>query len=227
MQGNKSVIKLNSGGPVEVNSTMRRGIDKKTGVFIVERIITYSYGKRKFSLNITEVCKNDIVNIVYLEGSEETESGSSATLSMRIIRSDRYGVLCNMTSKLVGSYDMVKKNYSVPPLPESELVCYFCRQNGSGGCFSIEKKKSNNNFVEMVKATHAFVVDEETINVKMKITNEGGVGLRVKVEGPVKLTKDYAKLVFGRIEEKMESEMGASTLSLFINAMDHLPPPNN
>ncbi|TKY72519.1 hypothetical protein E2542_SST01260 [Spatholobus suberectus] len=75
------------------------------------------------------------------------------------------------------------ESYCVPPLPDAELVCYFCRETGSGGCFTLEKK-GNDGVVERVKATHAFVVDDElNVNVKIKVTNVRGGGLSVEVRG--------------------------------------------
>ncbi|KAK7329538.1 hypothetical protein VNO77_23708 [Canavalia gladiata] len=224
MGGNKSVIMLNFGGPVEINSTVNKGVDNKTGLFIVQRSLTYSMSKRILTLNITEVSKDNIVNIVYIDFAEEIHKGSSANLNLRVIRNDRYGILCNMNSKLMGSYDLVKENYCVPPMPDTELGCYFSRENGSGGCFTLEKKKASNGFVETVKAAHAFVVGEETINVKIKVTNHTKIGLRVSVEGPMKLTMDYTKHAFAKIEDRMETEMDASAISLFRNAIsEHRP----
>lgn len=225
MQGSKSVIRLNSWGPpLEINNVVQKSTNSsKRGVFSEKRCITYTLGKRLLSLNITKTGSNGRVNVVYLDLTEVNGKGSSANLNLRIIRNDRYGVLCSINTKLAGSYDSFKEHYNVPPLPDTELLCYVCRDTGSGGCFTLEKKKGNTSVaVESVKATHAFVIDDELVfNVKMKIRDMRDIGgLSVEVEGPMRLTIDYTKQVISRIRGKMESEMEASSsVSLFRNAV--------
>ena len=73
-----------------------------------------------------------------------------------------------------------------------------------------------------MKATHDFVVGEETMHgtIRTRIRNGGGgrEGLDVEVEGPVKLTRDYMNHVVSRMERKVKSEMEASTVALVRNA---------
>ncbi|KAJ1380606.1 hypothetical protein SESBI_45884 [Sesbania bispinosa] len=222
MQGSKSVVKLNGGPPLEINN-VQKSINSKTGMFSEKRCITYTIGKRLLSLNITKMGCDGRVNVVYLDLNEINGKGSSANLNLRVIKNERYGVLCNINSKLAGSYDSFKENYSVPPLPDTELICYVCRETGTGGCFTLEKKKLNSVIVDSVKASHAFVIDDDLIfNVKIKIRDMRD-GLSVVVEGPVKLTMDYTKQVMSRIRGKMESEMDASMLFHFKNAIPRLP----
>ncbi|RDX98953.1 hypothetical protein CR513_18062, partial [Mucuna pruriens] len=224
MQGNKSAVRLKCvGSPLEVSTEMQKSSVGQTGEFSVEMSITYSLGKTLVTLNITEEGFAGCVNVVYIDLSENSGKGSSANLNLRVTRNERYGILCNyMNTKFVGSYDSFKENYCVPPLPDMELIRYFCRESGSGGCFRVEKKKDENDVVERVKATHDFVVGEETMHVKIKIRNDGREGLNVEVEGPAKLTTDYMNQVNSRIqrkmksemEGKMKSEMAASTVAL-------------
>ncbi|KAK7303701.1 hypothetical protein RJT34_14614 [Clitoria ternatea] len=226
MQGNKSVIRLKSGGPpLEVNTTQKT-TNSKNGVFSVEKFITYSVGKRLLSLNITQTGYAGRVKIVSFDLSEQSGKGGSANLNLRFVKNDRYGILCNTKTKFAGSYDSFKENYLVPPLADTELVCYFCRGTGSGGCFTLEKMRGKQNYVavERVKATHAFVIDDElNFNVKIKIMNVRDTGLSVEVEGPMKLTMDYTKQCISRIRGKMESEMEANALSLFRNGVCQVP----
>ncbi|RDY06585.1 hypothetical protein CR513_09404, partial [Mucuna pruriens] len=226
MQGsNKSVIRLKSGGPPLEVKTWQKATSSKTGAFSAERYITYSVGKRLLSLNIAQMGCAGRVNIVTLDLSEQSCKGGAANLNLRFIQNDRYGVLCNTKSKFEGSFDSFKENYCVPPLPDAELVCYFCRETGCGGCFTLEKKKGNDDdVVERVKVTHAFVVDDElNVSVQVKIVSERGGGLRVEVEGPMKLTMDYTKQTVSRIRGKMESEIEANAIALFTNAIRQLP----
>ncbi|KAG5116457.1 hypothetical protein JHK84_042570 [Glycine max] len=78
------------------------------------------------------------------------------------------------------------------------------------GCFTMEKKKAiaNSNVVERVKGTHSFVVGDETLNVKVKIINVSRVGLRVDVDGPVKVAMNYSEYVLQKMKEKMKRERG-------------------
>ncbi|XP_061344828.1 uncharacterized protein LOC133290710 isoform X2 [Gastrolobium bilobum] len=92
---------------------------------------------------------------------------------------------------------------------------------GSGGCFTLEKKKDDNEIVEKVKATYAVLIDDDiSYNVKVKITTDIRVGLNVEVEDPVKLTMDYTKQLISRMRGKMEYHMEANIRSLFSNAID-------
>jgi len=64
-----------------------------------------------------------------------------------------------------------------------------------------------------VKATHDFILGEETMHVKVKIGYADGgreKGLNVEVDGPVKLTTDYRNHVVSRSERKMWTEIEAS-----------------
>ncbi|KAG4946250.1 hypothetical protein JHK87_042257 [Glycine soja] len=83
----------------------------------------------------------------------------------------------------------------------------------------MEKKKAiaNSNVVERVKVTHSFVVGDETLNVKVKIINVSRVGLRVDVDGPVKVAMNYSEYVLQKMKEKMKRERGASAMLLFGN----------
>ncbi|MCH94780.1 hypothetical protein A2U01_0015747 [Trifolium medium] len=163
---------------------------------------------------------NGRVNVVYVDLAETNGKGSSANLNLRVIRNERYGVLCTMNSKLAGSFDSFKEHYNVPPLPDTELVCYVCRETGSGGCFTLEKKKKVGvEVVEIVKATHAFVFDDEFVfDVKIKIRDIGD-RLIVEVEGPMKLTMDYTKQMISKIRGKMENEMEVNSIFLFRNTI--------
>ncbi|KAL1359054.1 hypothetical protein HN51_004295 [Arachis hypogaea] len=221
---NRSVIRLKPGNPpLELSNTMQKARDSKTGVFSTERCTTYTLGKRHLSCIISEMGCTGHVNVVQINLIEENGKGASANLSMRIIRDDRYGVLCNTNTKLSGSYDSFKESYCVPPLSDAELLCYVCRDTGSGSCFSMTRKKVNAEFVEMVKVKHAFVVDDElTFNVRMKITNNKRIGLCVEVEGPVKLTLDYTKRLVSKIRGKMDTQMEACALFLFKNGMHQI-----
>ncbi|XP_027338838.1 uncharacterized protein LOC113852693 [Abrus precatorius] len=226
MQGpNRSVIMLKSVGfPLEVNTTMHKGTDNKTGVFSVNRCMTYTLGRRFVSLNITLTGKADRVNNVLLEIFEKNGMNSSAHYTLRIIRNDKYGVLCKMNSRLSGFYDSYKDHYCVPPLSNTEIFYYFCHENRLGGFFFLEKNVINE-VVERVKATHAFDCGDETVNVKIKVRYDQRVGLIVDVEDPVKVTTDYTIHVIKRIKRKIESKMEDSTLSLYRN-VNRLPPPN-
>lgn len=231
MQGSsgKSVMRLKYGGaPLEVN-TWQKANNDKTGVFSVERCITYTVGKRLLSLNITQKGCAGRVNMVSLDLSEQSAKGGSATLNMRFLQNERYGILSNMKSKMAGSFDSFKENYCVPPLPDAELVCYFCRLTGLGSCLTLEKKKGYDDIaVERAKVTHAFVVDDElNVNVKIKIINVRGAGLCLEVEGPLKLTMDYTKQSVSRIRGKMENEIEANAIALFKNAIRELPNSGN
>lgn len=222
MAGAKSVIRLKPGAPPLEISNIQKATNSKTGLFSERRIITYTLGKRLFTLVITKLGCEGRVNIVYLELTELNGKASSANLNLRLMKNDKYGVLCTTSSKLIGSYDSFKENYSVPPLPETELTCYVCRETGSGGCFTVEKRKVNSEVVESVKATHAFVIDDElSFNVKIKIRSVRE-GLSVEVGEPVKVTMDYTKQAVARIRGKMESEMDGSTLSQFRNSIPKL-----
>ncbi|KAH1041353.1 hypothetical protein GLYMA_09G037600v4 [Glycine max] len=197
--GGFMMLTLKSGGfPVEVNTQkLKRTDSRQTGVFSVERFITYSVVgmQRLLSLKIT-----------------------------KIIRNDRYGVLCFMDNELSGSYELRKINYCVPAL-DTEIVCYVCRESGDRSCFTLEKKKANDysNVVERVKGTHSFVVGDETLNVKVKITNDSRVGLRVDVDGPVKVATDYSEYVLEKIQEKINGETEASAMLHFGNSTDQPP----
>ncbi|XP_027338839.1 uncharacterized protein LOC113852694 [Abrus precatorius] len=205
MEGSKSMVLKFGGSSLQVNATTKKGKDNMSKCF------TYTRGWRFLSLNITLLGNADRINNVLLEISENNGKGSSANLGLRVVRNDRYGVLCKMSSEFLGSYDSYKDNYCVPPYQNTELFHYMCHETGSAGFFSLEKKV-NKEVVESVKAIHAFVVGDETLNVKTKITYDKRVGLIVEVEDPVKLTTDYMFHVFSKAVGKMESEMDASTL---------------
>lgn len=209
MQGNKSVIKLNPRRPpLEIND-VQNTTTNKTGIFSTKRFITYTLGKRHLSLTITNTGSQTRINVVNIDLTETNGKGATANLNLRIIRNQRYGILCNMNTKLSGSYDSFKEHYNVPPLPDTELVCYVCSETGCGGCFTLEKKE------DVVKATHAFVVDDDLVfSVKVRI-REMGDRFSVEIEGPLKLTLDYTKQVISKIRGKMESEMESATNSLF------------
>ncbi|KAG5005955.1 hypothetical protein JHK85_024497 [Glycine max] len=223
--GGFMMLTLKSGGfPVEVNTQkLKRTDSRQTGVFSVERFITYSVVgmQRLLSLKITKVIKAEKVNIVNLSFAEKSGKSSLANLKLQIIRNDRYGVLCFMDNELSGSYELRKINYCVPAL-DTEIVCYVCRESGDRSCFTLEKKKANDysNVVERVKGTHSFVVGDETLNVKVKITNDSRVGLRVDVDGPVKVATDYSEYVLEKIQEKINGEKEASAMLLFGNSTD-------
>jgi len=209
MQENKSVVRFKSSGyPLEMNTKMQKSKDEGgTTEF------TYSLGNTLVTINITEKIYSG-VKVVYINLFEDSGKGSSANLSLLVSENMRYGILCNyMNTKFVGSYDSFKENYCAPPLPEREVVRYFCDESGSEGCFTLEKKKNGRGKVVSVKATHDFIVGEETMHVKVRIRyDEGEEGLNVEVEGPVKLTTDYMNHVVSKSEGKMLSAIKAITL---------------
>jgi len=217
MQGNKSVVRLKSSGfPLEVNTrTLKYNYEDGSTGFSSE--ITYSLGNTVVTINVTQEIYSGRVNAVYMDLSEGTGMGSFANLGLRVTRNKRYGILCNYMNTLFGgSYDSLKENYCAPPLPEREVVRYICGESGCGGCFTLEKKKKEDGAVVRVQATHDFIVGEETMHVKVKIRNDDG-GLKVEVEGPVKLTTDYMNHVVSGMRRKMRSAIEASTVSLVRN----------
>ena len=170
------------------------------GVFCVQRCITFCVGKRFCAFKITEKCKDDVVYSVNIDVTEQFAEGSAAQTSMRFVRNNRYDVLCSVRTVSSGSYEMFRRNYSVPSLPDIETTGIFCHKSGCGSYFTLEKKKlDESEVVERVKTAHGFLIGgDETVGVKVKITNDRKVGL------PVKLTLDYSCLVFEKIEDKME-----------------------
>ncbi|CAJ1963248.1 unnamed protein product [Sphenostylis stenocarpa] len=223
MQGNKSIVRLkSSGSPLEVNTKMQKSNNEGgTSEFSVEMCIIYSLTNTLVTMKTTEEGFAGCVKAVYVDLSEDSGKGSFANLSLRVTRNERYGILCNyMNTKFVGSYDSFQENYSVPPLPDREVIRYSCRESGSGGCFTLEKKKDEDGVVKRVKVTHDFVFGEETMHVKVKIRNDDGgreEGLNVEVEGPVKLTTDYMNHVISRTERKMRSVIEASKVPVIGN----------
>jgi len=221
-------ITLNTGGPPVVVNTIKQKLhEMETSVFYaIQRWITYTVGKRLFYLKITENCKAGVVYSVYIDLGEKSGTGSSAHFALKFIGNDRYGVLCDMDYNFSGSspYDTRKKTYRVPPLPETELVCYTWLETGDGSCFTLEKRKEESEVVETVKATHNFAVGHETLDMTVEIRKNRRGGLCVEVEGPMKLTVEHADLVWGKIKEKMESEMRESEIS-FHGYASVLPPP--
>ncbi|KAK7354854.1 hypothetical protein VNO80_20396 [Phaseolus coccineus] len=204
MAGNKKVLRLfSSGYPLEVNTNMQKFEDEDgTTEF------TYSLGNILVTMKITEKICSGCVKQVYIDLFQNNGMGSFAKLTLQLSENKRYGILCNyMNTTFGGSYSSIKNNYCAPPLPEREVIRYFSLESGSGGCFTLEKKKDEYDAtVVRVKATHDFIVGEETMHVKVKIGYDDGgreKGLNVEVDGPVKLTTDYMNYVVSRSERKM------------------------
>ncbi|XP_020205942.1 uncharacterized protein LOC109791098 [Cajanus cajan] len=210
MRANKNVVMLKSVGSLEVNTQMQQSTDFQTGKFSSQTCITYLLGKTRVTLNVTL----EDANVVHINLSEDSGKGSSANLYLVVTRNDRYGIICNyMNTKFMGSYDSCKENYCAPPLQDREVIRCLCRESGPGGCFTVVKKKDENDVTERVKAaTYNFIVGEETMHVKIRIRKEGREGLKVEVEGPVKLTTEYMIHVVSRMEEKMESDQKGVSL---------------
>ncbi|CAJ1963256.1 unnamed protein product [Sphenostylis stenocarpa] len=230
MEGQNSyLMRLNCGGPplqVYDFKTPKYLDREEPGVFCVRRCIKFSVGKRVCAFNITEKSKEDRVYSVNIDVTEQSGKGSYAKTSMWFGMNNRYDILCSVRSMLSGSYELFRQNYSVPTLPDIESTGFFCSMSGYGSYFTLEKKKlEKSEVVERVKSTHDFLVGgDETVNVKVKITNDKKVGLRVEVERPVKLTLDYSCRVFEKMEEKMEDEIQKNMLSFLRNATAELPP---
>ncbi|KAK7354851.1 hypothetical protein VNO80_20392 [Phaseolus coccineus] len=222
-------ITLNTGGPPVVVNTIKQKLQdiETSEFFAIQRWITYTVGKRLFYLKITENCKAGLVYSVYIDLGEKSGTGSSAHFNLKFIGNDRYGVLSDMDYNFSGSspYDTRKKNYRVPPFPETELVCYTWRETGDGSCFTLEKRKDESEVVETVKATHNFGVGQETLDVTVEIRKDRRGGLCVEVEGPLKLTVEHADRVWRQIKEKMETEMVESEISFHRYASGIPPPP--
>ncbi|KAK7354853.1 hypothetical protein VNO80_20394 [Phaseolus coccineus] len=220
---NTNVMWLKS-GPVNVYTDKKRYIDNQTGEESVVRCISYLVGQRYLAFTITETCKADSVILVCIDVKEEYGRGSSAILKLWFTANDRYGVLSSMHTHLSGSFELVKHNYRVPPLPDTELACYFCPETGDGSIFTLEKKKGegNGDVVEMVKGLHAFMVGDESVAIKLKIRNDRRVGLRVEIENPMKLTMEYTNRVFLKMGQRMENEMDNNVISLYKNTMSQL-----
>ncbi|KAK7354850.1 hypothetical protein VNO80_20391 [Phaseolus coccineus] len=213
MKGNKRVVRLiSSSHPLEVNTKMQRAEDESGTIEF-----TYSHNKTLLTMKITQETCSGSVKALCIHLVEKSGKGS-ATLSLRVTENLRYGILCNyLKTKFVGSYDSDKDNYCWPPLLEREVVGYFCHESGSGGCFTLEKKKDEYGAVVRVKATHDFIVGEETMHVKVKIRyddDERETGLNVEVEGPLKLTTEYMKHVVSRSERRMCGAIETSTLTV-------------
>ncbi|CAJ1963254.1 unnamed protein product [Sphenostylis stenocarpa] len=223
-------IALNSvGPPVVVNTIKQKFHDGETSMFYaIQRWISYTVGKRLFYLKITENCKAGLVYSVYIDLGEKSGTGSSAHFNLKFIGNDRYGVLCDMDYNFFGSspYDTRKKSYCVPPLAETELVCYTWRETGDASCFTLEKKRGESEVVERVKAAHNFAVGHETVDVTVEIRKDRRGGLSVEVEGPLKLTVEHADRVWGEIKEKMESKMVESEI-WFHRFASGVPPPTS
>ncbi|XP_014499141.1 uncharacterized protein LOC106760193 [Vigna radiata var. radiata] len=209
-----------SGFPLEVN-TKRLKYNYEGGTTGFSSEITYSLGNTLVTINVTQEIYSGRVNAVYIDLSEDSGNGSFANLSLQVTRNKRYGILCNyMNTFFGGSYDSFKENYCAPPLPDREVIRYICRDSGCGGCFILKKKKEDGEVVKM-QATHDFIVGEETMHVKVKIKNNGGVreeGLNVEVEGPMKLTTDYMNHVVSSMTRKMRGAIKASTVPLVKNS---------
>ncbi|KAL9314913.1 hypothetical protein ACSQ67_020365 [Phaseolus vulgaris] len=168
MAGNKRVVKLiSSTHPLEVNTKMQRAEDEGGTMEF-----TYSHNKTTLTMKITqEICSGSL-KALCIHLVEKTGKGS-ATLTLRVTENMTYGILCNyLKTKFVGSYDSDKDNYCRPPFLEREVVGYFCHESGSGGCFTLEKEKAECGAVVRVKATHDFIVGEETMHVKVRIISE-------------------------------------------------------
>ncbi|KAK8466082.1 hypothetical protein PHAVU_009G255500 [Phaseolus vulgaris] len=211
MAGNKRVVKLiSSTHPLEVNTKMQRAEDESGTMEF-----TYSHNNTLLTMKITqEICSGSVKALcIHLE--EKTGKGS-ATLTLRVTENMTYGILCNyLKTKFVRCYDSDKDNYCMPPFLEREVVSYLCRESGSGGCFTLEKKKEECGAVVRVKATHDFIVGEETMHVKVRIRyddDESKKELKVEVEGPVKLTTEYMKHVLSKSERRMCAAVEASTV---------------
>jgi len=208
MAGNKRVVKLiSSTHPLEVNTKMQRAEDEGGTMEF-----TYSHNKTTLTMKITqEICSGSL-KALCIHLVEKTGKGS-ATLTLRVTENMTYGILCNyLKTKFVGSYDSDKDNYCRPPFLEREVVGYFCHESGSGGCFTLEKEKAECGAVVRVKATHDFIVGEETMHVKVRIMyDERKKGLNVEVEGPLKLTTEYMKHVLSRSERRMCAAIEPST----------------
>lgn len=228
MQGNTPNTNTNvmwlKSGPLNVYSDKKRYMNNQTGEESVVRCISYLVGKRYLVFTITETYRGDSVILVYVEVKEEYGRGSSAILRLWFTANDRYGVLSSMHTNLSGSFELVQQNYRVPPLPDTELAYYFCRETGDGSVFAVEKKKreGNGDVVEIVKGLHAFMVGDESVAIKLKITNDRRVGLRAEVENPMKLTMEYTNRVFSKMGHRMENEMDNNVVSLYRNAMPQL-----
>ncbi|XP_052732549.1 uncharacterized protein LOC108322284 [Vigna angularis] len=124
---NTNVMWLKS-GPLNVYSDKKRYMNNQTGEECVVRCISYLVGKRYLVFTITETYRSDSVILVYVEVKVEYGRGSSAILRLWFTANDRYGVLSSMHTNLSGSFELVRQNYRVPPLPDTELACYFCRE---------------------------------------------------------------------------------------------------
>ncbi|ESW10990.1 hypothetical protein PHAVU_009G256000 [Phaseolus vulgaris] len=211
MAGNKSVVRfMSSGYPLEVNTKMQK-LEDEDGT----TEFTYSLGNTHVTMKITEkICSSGGVKQVYIDLFENSGKGSFANLNLRLSENKRYGILCNfMNTTFGGSYNSIKNHYYAPPLPEREVVRYYSLESGCGGCFTLEKKKHEYGVVVRVKATHDFIVGEETMHVKVKIGYDDGgreKGLNVEVDGPVKLTTEYVNYVVSRSERKMWTAIEAS-----------------
>ncbi|KAK7354849.1 hypothetical protein VNO80_20389 [Phaseolus coccineus] len=221
----KYFMRLNCGGPPVQVKEFKTPIypdGEEQGVFCVRRSITFCVGKRFCAFDIIEKCKNDIVYSVNIEVREQFAESSGAQTSMWFVRNNRYDVLCSVRTLSSGSYESFRRNYSAPSLPDIETTGLFCHMSGCGSFFTLEKKKFDaSEVVERVKTTHAFLFGgDETLSVKVKITNDRKVGLRVEVERPVKLTLDYSYSVFEKMEEKMEREIRNNVLSILRNVSD-------
>ncbi|KAL9314918.1 hypothetical protein ACSQ67_020370 [Phaseolus vulgaris] len=205
MAGNKKVVRLMSSCyPLEVNTKMPK-LEDEDGT----TEFTYSLGNTRVTMKITEVISSSGgVKQVYIDFCENSGKGSLAKLNLRLSENKRYGILCNfMNTSFEGSYNSKKNHYYAPPLPEREVLTYYSLESGCGGCFTLEKKKKDEyGVVVTVKVTHDFIVGEETMHVKVKIgyaDGGGEKGLKVEVDGPVKLTMEYVKHVVSRSERKM------------------------
>ncbi|ESW10985.1 hypothetical protein PHAVU_009G255500 [Phaseolus vulgaris] len=144
---------------------------------------------------------------------EFTYSHNNTLLTMKITQEICSGSVKALCIHLEEKTD--KDNYCMPPFLEREVVSYLCRESGSGGCFTLEKKKEECGAVVRVKATHDFIVGEETMHVKVRIRyddDESKKELKVEVEGPVKLTTEYMKHVLSKSERRMCAAVEASTV---------------
>ena len=188
-------------------------------MFCVKRSTAFCVGKRTCTLNIIEKCKDDVVYSVNIDVREQFGESTGTQTSMSFVRNNRCDVLSSVVTLSSASYDSFRMNYSSPSLPDIEATAHFCRTSGCGSFSTLEKKKvDGREVVERVKTTHAFHFGgDETVCVKVKITNDKKVGLRVEVERPVKLTTDYSDRVIEKMEEKMEREIRNNVLSTFRN----------
>lgn len=120
MQGSsgKSVMRLKNGGsPLEVN-TWQKASNNKSGVFSVERCMTYSVGKRLLSLNITQMGCAGRVNIVSVDLTEQSgKATASANLNMRFILNHRYPLF------LVSMFYVDKCDYAKSNIYLLQYIC--------------------------------------------------------------------------------------------------------